>query len=166
MLGSPFLGWRILMHKPLRYHLEESKMEHFSQFITNHWPLWLAFFGILILIYINEWFTQKRAPVSLSPQSVVEKINRENSVIFDLRDKEAFSAGHIIHAIRASAEDFTQPRMAKYKTKSLILVCTKGIHSQSLASKLKTQGYEQVMVLAGGLTAWQNAELPLVKGHK
>lgn len=141
-------------------------MEHLSQFIVNHWPLWLAFFGILILIYINEWFTQKRAPASLSPQSVVDKINRDNAVVIDLRDQEAFSTGHIIHSVRASMDDFTLPKMAKYKKKSLILVCSKGIQSQPVASKLKTQGYEEVMILAGGITAWQNAGLPLVKGNK
>ncbi len=141
-------------------------MEQVGQFIMNHWVLSLALVGILLLIYINEWFTKAKGPQALSPQLVVEKINHDEAVVIDLRDQEAFSAGHIINAVRAAADDFDLPRMDKYKQKTVILVCTRGIQAQTLASKLKSKGFVNAMVLAGGLTAWQSAGLPLVKGSK
>ncbi len=141
-------------------------MEQVSQFIMNHWALCLALVGILLLIYINEWFTKTKGPQAQSPQLVVEKINHEDAVVIDLRDQDAFSAGHIINAIRAAADDFDLPRMDKYKQKNIILVCTRGIQAQTLATKLKSKGFANPMVLAGGLTAWQSASLPLVKGNK
>lgn len=141
-------------------------MEHLPQFISHHWALGCALVAVLILIYINEWFSQKQAALSLSPQGVVEKINHDAAVIIDLRDQDAFSGGHIIQAIRANADDFKQPKMVKYKTKPIVLVCTKGIQAQALATQLKSQGFTSTMVLAGGLTAWQAAGLPLVKGNK
>lgn len=141
-------------------------MEQVSQFMMNHWALCLALVGILLLIYINEWFTKTKGPQALSPQLVVEKMNHDDAVVIDLRDQEAFSAGHIINAIRATADDFDLPRMDKYKQKPLILVCTRGIQAQTLANKLKSKGFVTPMVLSGGMTAWQSAGLPIVKGTK
>jgi len=139
-------------------------MGQLAQFITNHWELWLALVLILLAIYINELISQKKRAKELSPQAAVNLINHENAVVVDLRDAESFSKGHIIDAIRASAEDFGQQRMKKYKDKAIILVCAKGLQATSLASKLKKEGFLQVMVLSGGLAAWQAAELPIVKG--
>ncbi|MBA2709391.1 MAG: rhodanese-like domain-containing protein [Tatlockia sp.] len=139
-------------------------MGQLSQFILNHWVLWALLILILILIYINELLTQKKRAKELSPQAAVNLINHDNAVVIDLRDAESYAKGHIIDAIRASAEDFNQKRMAKYKEKPIILVCAKGLQTAVLATKLKQEGFGQAMVLAGGMTAWRAAELPIVKG--
>ena len=138
-------------------------MEHLSQFIMNHWLLWLAFIAILALTFIYELITQKKKAKALSPQSAVAMINNENAVVIDLRDKESFKNGHIIDSINVSAEDFDQPKMNKYKNKNIILACARGLQSPAVAAKIRTQGF-QPLVLGGGIAAWQNAELPLVKG--
>lgn len=137
-------------------------MEHLGQFITNHWELWLALIAILVLIFINEWITQKKKAKELNPQAAVDLINNENAVVFDLRDKETFKNGHIIGAINCTAEDFEQAKMNKYKNKKIILVCARGLQSPAVAAKITAQGY-QPMVLGGGIASWQNADLPLVK---
>lgn len=139
-------------------------MGQLGQFITNHWTLCLALVVILIAIFINEFLSQKNRAKELSPAAAVDMINHENAVVIDLRDPEAFRAGHIIGAICTPADDIGQKRMEKYKTKPLILVCPRGLQSATMATKLRTQGFTQPMVLAGGITAWQAANLPLVKG--
>ena len=139
-------------------------MEQLGQFIINHWELWLALVLILLLIFINELLAQKKQAKELSPQAAVSLINHENAVVMDLRDAEAFRKGHIIDSIRVASDEFSQRRMDKYKAKNIILVCARGLQSATLASKLREQGFSQPMVLAGGITAWQAAELPLVKG--
>ena len=125
----------------------------------NHWSLWLALIAVLFFIFINELLTQKKKAKQLSPQSAVDKINNEGAIIIDMRDSESFKNGHIIDSIHATAEDFEQPKMKKYKNKTIILVCAKGLHSPALATKLRTQGYDP-LVLSGGIAAWQNADLP------
>ena len=137
-------------------------MEHLSQFITQHWQLWLAFTLILLLTFIYELMTQKKKAKALTPQVAVDMINNENAVIMDLRDKESFNKGHIIDSIQCSAEDFELPKMNKYKNKKIILVCARGLQSTTTAAKISTQGY-QPLVLSGGIAAWQTADLPLVK---
>lgn len=141
-------------------------MEHLGQFILNHWQLSLAFIIILVLALGNELYSQKKRAKELSTAAAIEMINNEQATIIDLRDQQAFRTGHIIDAIHATTDDFTQQRMDKYKTKSIILVCAKGLQSSTLAAKLRTQGFTQACVLAGGIAAWQAADLPLVKGKK
>lgn len=139
-------------------------MEQLGQFIVNHWPLWLTLVIILALIALNERLTQKKRAKELTPQAAVNLINHDDAIVFDLREAEAFRNGHIIDAIRVTASDFNEQRMDKYKTKPLILVCARGLQSGPLATQLKQKGFEQPMVLAGGISAWQTAALPLVKG--
>ncbi len=138
-------------------------MEHLSQFITNHWQLWLIFIVVLFLTFLNELLTQKKKAKELSPQAAVDLINNENAVVIDLRDTETFKKGHIIDSIQAKEEDFSQKKMDKYKNKPIIIVCARGIQATAFAAKIRTQGY-QLLVLSGGIAAWQNADLPLVKG--
>lgn len=139
-------------------------MGQLGQFIINHWGLWLALVVVLVLIYINELLIKKKRAKEISPQEAVNLINHEDAVIVDLRDAEAFKNGHIIGAIRATADDFTQHRMDKYKTKPIIIVCAQGLQSSTVATKLREQDFSMPLVLAGGMSGWQSAELPLVKG--
>lgn len=141
-------------------------MGQLIQFVQHHWELCLLFLAILLLVGINEFITQRTLPQMLSPQLAVEKMNHQDATLFDIRDQGSFQAGHVIHSIRIESSDFKESRMEKYKTKPIVLVCTKGIQAQSLASSLKKQGYTQVMVLEGGIEAWRTAGLPLVKGNK
>lgn len=141
-------------------------MQQLGQFIINHWPLWLALIVILLLIFVNELMSQRKKAKELNPSAAVDLINNENAIVIDLRDAEAYRNGHIIDAIRASMDDFNQQRMDKYKSKPIILVCARGLQSPALAAKLREQGFEQPMVLAGGMAAWISANLPTVKGKK
>lgn len=138
-------------------------MDQFSQFITNHWLLWLVFIVLLFLTFINDLVTQKRKAKSLSPSVVVDLINNEDAVIIDIRDKESFQTGHIINAVNASIDDFDKPKCTQYKNKKIILVCAKGLQAQSMATQITAKGY-QPLVLNGGIEAWRSASLPLVKG--
>ncbi|MGC1182176.1 rhodanese-like domain-containing protein [Legionella sp.] len=137
-------------------------MEHLSQFIINHWQLWLLFIVVLFLTFLNELVTQKKKAKALSPQDIVDLMNNELAVVIDLRDKESFKKGHIINSVNVKNEDFEQKKMDKYKNKPVILVCERGLQAPALAKKISLQGY-QPMVLAGGIEAWLQADLPLVK---
>lgn len=138
-------------------------MGNISQFISNHWQLSVAFVIISILIFINEMLNAKKQGKSISPEQAVDLINNENALVVDLRDQVAFKSGHIISSIRASESDFDTAKMHKYKNKTIILVCNRGIQATNLAQKLKKQEYINPMVLSGGIDAWKAANLPLTK---
>lgn len=138
-------------------------MDQLSQFIMNHWLLWLIFIIILSATFIYELATQSKKAKQLSPQSAVAMINNEQAVVIDLRDKESFNKGHIIDSINAKSEDFDLPKMNKYKNKKIILACARGLQSPAVAAKIRPLGFEPY-ILGGGIAAWQAADLPLIKG--
>lgn len=138
--------------------------QQFLQFITQHWVLSSIFLLILIVTLLNEVMTQKQSPKMLSTAAVVDLINQDKATLIDIRPQEAFTAGHITNAIRISADE--KEKLATYQTKPIVLVCAKGITANTLAAKLKKQGFTSPMVLNGGMTAWQAAGLPTIKGKK
>lgn len=138
-------------------------MEQLGQFIKNHWQLGLAFIVISILILINEYLNLRKQGKSISPEKAVDLINNSNVTVMDLRDPTTFQSGHIIGSIRVSEADFTTPRFDKYKKKDIILVCNRGIQAATLAKNLRSKEYTNPMVLNGGIDAWKQANLPLVK---
>lgn len=131
-------------------------------FVMNHWSLWLAFLGVLFLMFANEHFVKKKGPKHLTPSAAVNAINHDKAIIVDIRDAEAFRQSHIVDAANLPNAPLNQ--LEKYKTKPFILVCARGLQSPPLAVKLRKQGFNQVMVLTGGIAAWKAASLPLIKG--
>jgi rhodanese-related sulfurtransferase len=133
-------------------------------FIANHWPLCLAFLAVLTLILINELLIQKQGPKQLTPDTMVHAINRDKAILIDMRDNEAFRQSHIINAKHMASP--SAETLSKYKTKPFVLICARGLQSSPLAMKLRKQGFTDIMVLTGGISAWTAAGLPLVKGKK
>lgn len=141
-------------------------IEQFITFFSHHWPWTIALLITIALLFLNERFAQKNKPANLSTETAVYKINHEDAIVFDLRDSESFKKAHIINSTRVSKEDFADKRFNKYKDKSIILVCAQGMRSSALISELKALGFSQVSSLHGGISAWQSANLPLIKSKK
>jgi rhodanese-related sulfurtransferase len=136
-------------------------------FVSHHWSLWLAFFAVLVLMLLNEWMTQKKGPKNISANAAVHAMNHDQAIVLDLRDIEAFRQSHIVNAKNIPyAHTDKIDQLEKYKTKPLILICARGLQSSSLAVKLRQQGFTNVRVLTGGITAWKTASLPLIKEKK
>ena len=141
-------------------------MEHLSEFVVNHWPLWVALFIILLVIFTNEFISHKKNAEQVSSAVAVDLMNHENAIVLDLRSLDTWRAGHIINAIHATEEDFNSQKMSKYKNKTILLVCAQGLQSPALAKRLRAQGFVNPMVLSGGMTAWISDGLPVVQGKK
>jgi rhodanese-related sulfurtransferase len=133
-------------------------------FVAHHWSLWLAFAAVIGLILINEYLIKKKGPTSLSPSAVVSAINHSDATVIDIRDVEPFRQEHIVGAKNIPGAPLD--KLQKYQSKPFVLVCARGLQSAPLAAKLRKQGFTDVMVLTGGITAWKTASLPLVKGKK
>lgn len=139
-------------------------MSQLSQFIAHHWIMILSLCFVALLIIINEWFSSKQQAEKLSPQRLVNLMNHDDVKVFDLRSNELYKSGHIVNAQQVSKDDFNKAAMQKLKDIPFALVCDTGIHSSARAADLKKNGFQNVMVLQGGMRSWQEADLPLVKG--
>ncbi len=79
--------------------------------------------------------------------------------IVDIRDAASYEAGHITGAV-----NLTNDNLAHYISDAdmdlpLIVVCYHGISSQSAATYLNEQGFDDVFSLDGGYSAWHQANL-------
>ena len=103
---------------------------------------------------------------SLTAEGAVQLINREKAVIIDVCEAHEYAAGHVGGAKNIPLSQLEQklPGMVKNKALPVILVCQSGGRSNRAAGIAKKLGYEQAQSLAGGLTAWKTATLPVEKG--
>jgi rhodanese-related sulfurtransferase len=133
------------------------------KFFIDNWMLIavaLASGGMLL------WPAIQGASASgLSTANAVQLINRERAVVVDVCEPEEYAAGHVGGAKNVPAGQLAQrlPEVVKNKGVPLILVCASGARANRALAVAKKLGYEKAQVLAGGLKAWKDANLPLEK---
>lgn len=140
-------------------------MQQIIEFIINHWALWLAFVVVLALLLHFELSSTVAGIKLLSPQEVTTMINRENAAVIDIRDDAAFQTGHIVGALNIPVDQMDKhlKKLQRYKTKPIIISCSAGQQSPQFGAKLRKQSFSKIFALKGGISAWQNAQLPLTK---
>ncbi len=101
----------------------------------------------------------------LSPQDMVQLMNREKAVVIDVCSAEAFAQGHVIGAknLPLGELDAKLAQVVKNKATPVVMVCQVGARSARAAATAQKLGYENVQSLAGGLKAWQAANMPVEK---
>ncbi len=101
-----------------------------------------------------------------SPGEAVLLINRANALVLDVRDDQEFAAGHIAGAkhIPAAQLEARIGELRRYKDKPLIVNCQGGVRSAKACDLLRKHEFSKVHNLQGGLNAWIQAKLPVVKG--
>jgi rhodanese-related sulfurtransferase len=100
----------------------------------------------------------------VSVNQAVQLINREKAVLIDVSEPAEYAAGHAagaksipIGALEKSGD------LPKNKTLPVVLICPTGGRASRAAAALKKLGFEKTHVLAGGLAAWREANLPVEK---
>ena len=126
----------------------------------------IAFVGLTAAIIANEAARLLRGYKALAPSQVTALINQENALVVDLRAPNDFQDGHIAGSrnVQMSQFDPENKQLAPARALPIVLVCQNGITVNSAAKRLKKAGFERVHILDGGITAWRQADLPLVKG--
>lgn len=86
--------------------------------------------------------------------------------LFDVREAGQFGEGHLFFAVPLpySRLELDAPRLAPRKDVRLVLVDGGDGIATLAAGRLEALGYRQVLVLDGGVAAWQAAGHPLFKG--
>ena len=126
----------------------------------------IAIVVLTIAIIANELSRFFRGYKALRPAEVTHLINQESALVVDLRASTDYQKGHIAGAknVQMAQFDPESKQLASAKALPIILVSQKGVTVDAAAKRLKKAGFERIHILEGGITAWQQAELPLVKG--
>ena len=132
------------------------------KFILDNWMLMSV---ALVSASLLFWPLIKGAGGGLTAQGAVQLINREKAVVIDVCEANEFAAGHVGGARNIPLNQLEEKLTAAVKNKALpvILVCQSGARSNRAVAIAKKLGYEQAQSLAGGLSAWKTANLPVEK---
>ncbi|HTI16288.1 MAG TPA: rhodanese-like domain-containing protein [Trinickia sp.] len=101
----------------------------------------------------------------LSAAEATQLINRRNAVVVDLRPAAEYANGHLPAARHLDYPELQAKigQVAKNKAHPVLLVCQNGLQSNKASRIIREAGYNEVHVLQGGLNAWQQAGMPVVK---
>jgi rhodanese-related sulfurtransferase len=139
-------------------------MQQFFQYAGNHYWLVAAAALMAVLVIVHEFRARTAAFGSVSPTEAVRLVNA-GAVLVDIRTREAFEAGHISgarHVPGAAIADGAQP-LERFKEKAVIAYCDSGMTAGAAARHLGRLGFAKAYNLRGGLAAWRQENLPVVK---
>lgn len=135
------------------------------EFIVNHWALSAAFVGVLALLVVNEIRRKLHGVPQLGPHAATQLMNSEDALVLDVREDAEYKQGHLANAVHIPLGQLNQrvKELDKYRGRNVVAYCRTGNRSNTAASLLRRQGFDTVFNLAGGIVAWQNANLPITK---
>ena len=130
-------------------------------FIDNIWLIALVLVSGGALLWPN---LQRRGD-KVSTLQATQLINQGKSLVLDVREPEAFAAGHLRDAKNIPLKELSSRigELDKFKSRAVIAVCQTGVQSAKAAAQLRKAGFNEAFSLDGGVSAWQAQGLPVAK---
>lgn len=102
---------------------------------------------------------------TLTPIEFAEKLKQlPTAILLDVRTPDEFLGGHITNAknIDWNGDDFDKQISTLDKSKTVLVYCKSGRRSAAAASKMRSEGFKEVIELHGGIMKWVDEKMPLV----
>lgn len=93
------------------------------------------------------------------------RLINNDALVLDVREDSEWKIGHIPDAkhIPLGKLSGRVSELEKFKDKAIVISCRSGHRSARACSILKKSGFDNVHNLAGGIIAWERANLPISK---
>ena len=100
------------------------------------------------------------------PYITVEELAmpKTEAIILDARERSEYDISHLKDAMYIGYGDFqidTIKQKIPNKDTSIVIYCSLGIRSETIANRLKKEGYNNVQNLYGGIFDWKNKQFPI-----
>ena len=141
-------------------------MDSLLAFASEHAMLSLALLGLTLALIYTEVSRLVSGYKAVNPAAVTTLINREDALLVDVSPLADFEKGHIAGAknVQVSQFDPENKLLAKVRDLPVVVTCRTVTAFADAAKRLVKAGFKKVHWLDGGVAAWQQASLPLVKG--
>jgi len=140
-------------------------MDRLLDYFTNH-PLLAGAAALLTFLVLGYELRQRgTGGATVAPHEAIRMMN-SGAVLVDLRSANQFKDGHIVGARNVPGDQLAADAKAleRLAGKSLVLYCDNGATTQAALRTLARAGAKDVFSLRGGLAAWKQENLPVVKG--
>ena len=128
--------------------------------LQNLFLIVIAFVSGAMLLW--PLVTRQLAGASVGTLQATRLIN-DGAVIVDVRQPAEYAAGHLANSRNIPTAEIDKRAAELPVGKAVVVVCASGSRSARAASALRKAGRADVFCLDGGLSAWQQAGLPVVK---
>ncbi len=93
------------------------------------------------------------------------RLMNDDALMLDVREDNEWAVGHIPNArhIRLGELSNQITAIEKFKDKPIVVYCRSGNRSARACAMLKKSGFSNASNLAGGITAWEQASLPITQ---
>lgn len=135
------------------------------QFVSNNiFPIFIALFSGAMLLW-SIFGNRIRGIKEVDTTAALQLINHKNALVLDVREDDEYKAGHVLNSRLVPLGKLAARigELEKYKEQPIVVVCRSGNRSGTACVMLGKQGFTQAYNLAGGVMAWQKANLPLEK---
>ena len=140
-------------------------MDRLIDYSTNHPFLAGGLLLMTLLVLAFELRQRGAAAAAIAPFEAIRMMNG-GAVLVDLRSANQFKDGHIEGARNVPGDQIaTEPKtLERLAGKTLVLYCDSGTTTAAAQRTLEQAGAKNVFSLRGGLAAWKQENLPVVKG--
>ncbi|MDX6746531.1 rhodanese-like domain-containing protein [Polaribacter sp. PL03] len=105
---------------------------------------------------LNKW--NKRNVPYMSVETLA--LPKTKAILLDAREEKEFNVSHLKDAVYVGYDHFklkeTVAKLPKDKDVKIVVYCSLGIRSETVAHKLIQEGYTNVYNLYGGIFEWKN----------
>jgi SulP family sulfate permease len=86
-------------------------------------------------------------------------VDKTAPTVIDVREPSEFRRSHVPGSMLIPLSGMMTDALTIAHDKPIVLVCRTGRRSKRAAALLKTRGFDEIMVLNGGIAAWEDAHL-------
>ncbi len=140
-------------------------MQEYIDFARNNFLIVAGFIGVLAFIIKSELSRLSRKYKQINVNEAVMLLNKDNTVVLDVREDKEIQGGIIKGARHIKLGELSDKitSVGKNKQDPILVYCRSGNRSGHACQQLTKAGYEDVSNLAGGILAWESANLPVTK---
>ena len=132
------------------------------QFLQDNWML-VALAVVSGAMLAWSFLGSRLSGVEQADTLKATRLYNDDALILDVREDKEYAAGHIPKAkhIPLGKLGSRIQELDKYKKKPVLVTCRSGQRSARACGILKKAGFETVFNQAGGIIAWERANLPV-----
>jgi len=140
-------------------------MQEYIDFARNNALIVIGFFAVLGFIIKTEISNATRKYKQVGVNEAVMLMNKDDALILDVREDKEVQGGKIKGARHITLGQLPSKlaELEKSKQSPVLVYCRSGNRSGHASQILTKAGFADVSNLAGGILAWESANLPTVK---